>query len=66
MNSGGREDIHFYATALLHNKLKSIHYTRQQLGKNVPVATNMRVSIDELLEAVFSMRSLPKLYKKGQ
>jgi hypothetical protein len=37
---------------------------RQSLNKHVPAATNMRATIDKLLEMVFSMQSMPKLYKE--
>jgi hypothetical protein len=64
-NSGGTEDVrsYEYATVLTHNKI--IHYTTQQLGKNVSAATNTHASKDELLEAVRCMRSVSKLYKKS-
>jgi hypothetical protein len=35
---------------------------RQQLGKHVPVATKVHTIIEELLEDVFSMQSIEKLY----
>jgi hypothetical protein len=33
---------------------------------NVPAATDMHTTIEELLEAVFSMQSMMKLYKEDQ
>jgi hypothetical protein len=39
---------------------------RQWLGKYVFVATNTHATIGELLEAVFSMGSVPKFYKEDQ
>jgi hypothetical protein len=32
---------------------------RKRLGKHVPAATNTRTTIEELLEAVFSMQYVP-------
>jgi hypothetical protein len=31
---------------------------RQRLGKQVPAATNRRATIEELMDAVFSMRAV--------
>jgi hypothetical protein len=39
---------------------------RQRLGKHVSAVTNNHAITEELLEAVFSMQSLPRLYKKNQ
>jgi hypothetical protein len=36
---------------------------RQQLGKQIPMATDTN-AIEELLETVFPMRSVPKLYNE--
>jgi hypothetical protein len=36
---------------------------RQGLSKHVPVAKNMHTAIEELLEAVFSVQSILKLYR---
>jgi hypothetical protein len=35
---------------------------RQQLGKHVPVASKVHTIIEELLEDVFSMQSIIKLF----
>jgi hypothetical protein len=37
---------------------------REWLGKHVPAAANSNATIYELLEAVFSMLSAPRFYKK--
>jgi hypothetical protein len=37
---------------------------REWLGKYVPATTDSNATIDELLEALFSMLSEPRLYKK--
>jgi hypothetical protein len=39
--------------------------TRKGLGKHVPVTTDTHATI-ELLEAVFSMQSVSRIYKEGQ
>jgi hypothetical protein len=39
---------------------------RQRLSKHAPVATNTHVTIEELLEADFSMQSMQRLYNEGQ
>jgi hypothetical protein len=41
---------------------RDIHF-RQRLGKHIPVATDTYATIDELLETVFSVRSVPKSSK---
>jgi hypothetical protein len=38
----------------------------QQLGKHVAVATDTHVTIEELLEKVFSMGSVQNLYNENQ
>jgi hypothetical protein len=37
---------------------------RQRLGKHVPAATNTKAKIEELLETVFSVGSVPRLYNE--
>jgi hypothetical protein len=37
---------------------------RRQLGKDVSVATDMHVTVEELLGAVFSTQSVPTLYSE--
>jgi hypothetical protein len=39
---------------------------REWLGKHASAATDMHATIEELLEAVFSMRSMQRLYKESQ
>jgi hypothetical protein len=39
---------------------------RQQLSKHITVAMNMHSTIEELLEAVFSMQSVPRLRNNDQ
>jgi hypothetical protein len=52
---------------LLRNDREISKYTRtvsrQQLGKQVPAATNRRATIEVLLETMFSTRSVPKVYQ---
>jgi hypothetical protein len=38
--------------------------SRQQLDKNVPAATDTHATIEELLEAVFPMWSVTRLYSE--
>jgi hypothetical protein len=38
--------------------------TRQRLSKHVPAATNTQATIEELLEAMFSVGSAPRLYNE--
>jgi hypothetical protein len=40
---------------------KETTVARERLGKHVPVATDTQATIEELLEAVFSMWSVPRL-----
>jgi hypothetical protein len=35
-----------------------LNVARQRLGKHVPAATNTRATTEELLDALFSMRSM--------
>jgi hypothetical protein len=44
---------------------KELAIVRQQLGKHTPIATDMHATT-ELLEAVFSLWSVPRLYNEGQ
>jgi hypothetical protein len=37
---------------------------REWLGKHIPVATSTHATVKELLEAMFSMQSAPRLYKE--
>jgi hypothetical protein len=37
----------------------------QQLGKNVPMATDMHATIEVLLETVFSIQSVQRGYKEA-
>jgi hypothetical protein len=39
---------------------------RQRLRKHVSPATHKQATIGELLEAVFSLRSVPRLYNWGE
>jgi hypothetical protein len=39
---------------------------RQRRGKHVYAATNQQATIEDLLEAAFSMRSMPRLYSEDQ
>jgi hypothetical protein len=39
---------------------------RQQLSKHIPLATNAQTMREELLEALFYMWSVPKLYQEDQ
>jgi hypothetical protein len=39
---------------------------RQQLGKQAPPAMNKQATTEELLEAVFSMQSVPRPYSEDQ
>jgi hypothetical protein len=39
---------------------------RQQLSKCISAAMNQHATIEELLEVVFSMQSLPRLYNEDQ
>jgi hypothetical protein len=39
---------------------------RQQQGKPISMVTNNHVTRDKLLEAAFSMWSMPRLYKENQ
>jgi hypothetical protein len=41
-------------------------FARQQLSKHIPVATYMYATTDELLDALFSVWSVPWLYNKDQ
>jgi hypothetical protein len=36
------------------------------LGKHVPLATNTHTTIEELLETVFSVQAVLKLYREAQ
>jgi hypothetical protein len=38
---------------------------RQRHGKHVSVAVDMHATVEELLEAVFSMWSVPRLYNEN-
>jgi hypothetical protein len=40
--------------------------TRERNSKHVSAVTNNHAKTEELLEAVFSMLSVPRLYKKNQ
>jgi hypothetical protein len=39
---------------------------KQWHGKHVSTAVNQHATIEELLEAVFSMQSVPRLYSEDQ
>jgi hypothetical protein len=39
---------------------------RQRCGKNLSAAMNEQATVEELLEAVFSMQSVPKPYSENQ
>jgi hypothetical protein len=39
---------------------------RQRLGKHALAATDMQATIEELLEAVLSMRSVPRLHSDDE
>jgi hypothetical protein len=47
-------------------ELKETAIAGRWLGKHVPAATDMDTTIEELLEAVFCMRSMLNLYKDQQ
>lgn len=55
-----------YATQSLNARIvePQMSSARQSLGKHVPIATNMHTTIEKLLETVFSMQSMLKLYKE--
>jgi hypothetical protein len=38
----------------------------QRCGKHISAAVNEYATVEELLEAVFSMQSVPRLYRKNQ
>jgi hypothetical protein len=42
-----------------------VYIARQRLGKNITAATNTRVTIEELLDASFSVLSVPCQKKVG-
>jgi hypothetical protein len=44
---------------------KETAIARQRLGKHALAAMDTHATMDELLEAVFIMRSMPRLYKEG-
>jgi hypothetical protein len=44
--------------ATLLSVCSSTKFAKQQLGKNVPAATNTHVTIQEMLDTVFSMLSV--------
>jgi hypothetical protein len=46
--------------------IKQAFVVRQQLTKHVSTASNMHAAIEELLEAAFSVWSVPRLYNKEQ
>jgi ribosome-interacting GTPase 1 len=45
---------------------EEVALVRQRRSKNVSAATNKHATIHKLLEAMFSVRSLPRLYGKDQ
>jgi ribosome-interacting GTPase 1 len=47
-------------------KRKEAVIARQQHGKHIPVATNQHATMEVLLEVVFSMLSLRRLYIDDQ
>jgi hypothetical protein len=47
------------------SELEETAVARERLGKHVPAATNTDATIEELLEAVFYVGSVPGLYKKA-
>jgi hypothetical protein len=58
---------------LIHSYVKSrssnneiIKDGRQWFDKRVSVVTDTRTTVEEVLEPVFSMWSLPSLYSEGQ
>jgi hypothetical protein len=45
---------------------ENVAVTRQLQSKYFAAATNQRTTIEEVLEAVLSTRSLPRLYSEDQ
>jgi hypothetical protein len=39
---------------------------KQRLGKHAPVARDMQATMEELLEAMFSMQFIQRLYNESQ
>jgi hypothetical protein len=46
-------------------ELEEVAHARQWLCKHIPTAMNSRPAIEELLEALFSMQCILRLYNKN-
>jgi hypothetical protein len=61
-----------YSIILWHDAKRRIEepeevtVARQQRSKHAPTATDMHATIEELLEGVFSVQSILRLYNKDQ
>jgi hypothetical protein len=53
-----------YGLKVRSAKREETSVAKERLGKHVPAVTDTRATIDQFLEAVFSVRSAPRLCKE--